>query len=97
MQAKEQFAQAFAAMQAALDERNAAEKAAFAAGRHVVVELSGGAHPDDDDLGLFGGHGLIPDIAESGCRLEQAAAAVQVVDTHSGGVCIFTTASIDRR
>jgi hypothetical protein len=47
MRAQDHFASAFAAMQAALDERNDTEKAAFAAGRHVVVELSCGANPDD--------------------------------------------------
>jgi hypothetical protein len=47
MRAEDQFARAFAAMRAALDERNAAEKATFAAGRRVVVDLSGGANPED--------------------------------------------------
>jgi hypothetical protein len=47
MRARDHFASAFAAVQAALDERSAAEKVAFAAGRRVVLELSGGANPDD--------------------------------------------------
>jgi hypothetical protein len=47
MRAEDQFARAFAAMQAALDERNPAEKATFAAGHRVVVDLSGGANPED--------------------------------------------------